>query len=444
MSNDSSNKNSDETTPNAVVESTDNTTSPTPETPSEPSDAQPEPITVEKKPTPPPVKEPEPTLKAAETQTIIVKKTSWAGLLALFLWLLLFAGAGALYWQYPTQLQSLFVADDKDEIAQIEKQMQQTQTALANLQQKTQQSLQQQSSQQSQTLQTLQQQLNSVNQSVQQRQSQTQKQLEQAIQAQLSDVKNSLSTQQKKFAEQERLLAENLQKLDRSSEEAKQALQQSNLQELVSLAAQQLFLANNKEAALRALEMAHQTITINSAQSAQLKEALSLDIGTLKALPEVNTESLYYQLSQVMIQVEKLPLKNEPVSRTTQDSQPSMSEEISWQNVNYIWQDFLSLFKPYRHDEKRQALLNPEQMQNLRWNLISKLNQAQWAALRQQPEVYQESLKVVTNWLNNFYDLQNSAVKGVQQQLQALQQSQLKGQYNNVELSSVKLLETAL
>ncbi|WP_017443821.1 uroporphyrinogen-III C-methyltransferase [Gayadomonas joobiniege] len=410
-------------------------------------------------------------VSSPQPETKIIKKSSWSGNLSLLILIALGGAGGWLYWQNPNKFQQLLtdesnnkqfaqqIAANQNALTELKsslnatgKSFEQSQQQLINKQQQNiadlqaalQQALQQQKQQIQQNLAQLQQEVDMVKNRLQQGQSQASNQLQQNVEQEIAKLKNNMLEQQQKFTEQEQALQRSLKKLDQSSEEARQALQRENLNELIKLASQQLFLANDKTAALRALEMAYQTIAVNSAQMAELKAAISSDIGTLKALPDLNTSDLFYKLNQVITQVENLPLSSQVQSRKKATATDTVSDQMSLQNLEHIWQDFLSLFKPYRHDEKRQALLNPEQMQNLRWNMLSKLNQAQWAVLNQQPIVFESSLKTAIDWLNSFYQQNNDGVVDAIRELKTLSQQSLNAQYQQVELQSLKQVDSSL
>ena len=194
---------------------------------------------------------------------------------------------------------------------------------------------------------------------------------------------------------------------------------------LMQVASRSLWLEKQPSATIALLNEAEQRLKAsNDANLLPIREQIRADIEQLNLLPELAIEQSILSLMALNKQLSTLPIAMAYLPNTdSEQTDLTLSENTAdWQeNLNKTWQRFLDGFITVkRRTANVEALLSPEQQQNLRSNLSLKLELAQWAASRQHSDIYQQSLQDAQLWLNEYFDTDEHAVQAFIQQLQQL------------------------
>lgn len=217
---------------------------------------------------------------------------------------------------------------------------------------------------------------------------------------------------------------------------------------LLTLASRKLHIEQDKAGAIAVLKLAQAKLAEqnNNSQWFNLKNQISDDVARVQTLEEAELDNIFFSLTELIRQVMHLPLNQanlpDEVDSPVEDRAPT--EEISMSNLEIIWHDFLELFMPKQRSGEVEPLLTPKQAQNIRQNLISKLNQAQWAALHQKQSIYQLALQESANWIEQFYQQENANVEQVVEQLTKLKDKQLTQDFSTTELKSLSVVENLI
>jgi len=196
----------------------------------------------------------------------------------------------------------------------------------------------------------------------------------------------------------------------------------SEAQYLVKLANDNLQLGENIPLIISLLTAADQKLQeINDANLLPLRKALAADIAALQAVPQTDTAGIYLQLSALNDQVDKMPLPN---LRPDQDkSMVEVTEDSPWWKRGL--QQTLAALRQIviiRYNQSgKLPFISPDLHSYLYQNLHAMLEQALFAVLRKQPEIYRASLTQAQNWITQYF-LQDSSV--TQAELAALKQLQ--------------------
>lgn len=152
-----------------------------------------------------------------------------------------------------------------------------------------------------------------------------------------------------------------------------------------------------------------------------VREALAKSITVLRSVPMVDREGLYLQLDALSDELVKLPL----ITRNIEE--PELDGVDVEEAVSSGWKDqFLQgfqvaldsageLIRIQRRDAPIAPLPSAEENQQLRHNLAIMLEQAQMALLREEQIIYQASLEKAGQWLDSYYELNESASSLVEQ-----------------------------
>lgn len=241
-----------------------------------------------------------------------------------------------------------------------------------------------------------------------------------ALQAKVGALEAQLAEMQS----QQIALAAIYQELSKSREDRLLA----EIEQQIGIAAQQLQLAGNVEAALIALSSAEARL----AQSAQpqflpLRKLISRDIERLKALPAADVAGITLKLDGLINAVPNLPLAFErrPAAakpqRATAGSSPPESPAASetapaWRGMlsawlGEVWHELSQLVRIERIDTPDAGLLAPREAFFLRENLIMRLLAARLALLARDGRSFQADLQQAATWIEQYFDTSAPAVK---------------------------------
>jgi len=228
----------------------------------------------------------------------------------------------------------------------------------------------------------------------------------------LAAVESRLAESQKQQAALEALYQE----ISRNREEWAYA----EIEQSLVVASQQLQLAGNTSAALRALQAADTRLQrLDRPQLAALRKAINRDIERLKAAPQVDTIAISARLDVIAAQVDQLPLAMEA---RPQPAQPVATggdgDDGLWSRFwRDTWREMKQLIRVQQLEKPGAALLAPEQAYFLRENLKLRLIGARLALLSRDGASYKADLKAARDWLTRYYDASH---KGVAQAVAAL------------------------
>ncbi len=185
------------------------------------------------------------------------------------------------------------------------------------------------------------------------------------------------------------------------------------VEQLVTIANQQLKLSGNVKSALLALQAAdHHLEPLNLPRATLLRQTLGNEIQNLRQLPQFDPILITAQIESLTTLCANLPLMSE--------HQPAIKQKIAqnqylktthlgkMQRFFYqIWSDIKNLVTVERIDKPTPPLLSTEHQFYLRENLKLRLLSARIALLQRDEISYQADLNAVKSWLNQYYDIQH-------------------------------------
>jgi uroporphyrin-III C-methyltransferase len=224
-------------------------------------------------------------------------------------------------------------------------------------------------------------------------------------------------------AQNQRLAVESLyQDLSRSRDEWTLA----EVEQAMLIANQQLQLAGNAKAALRALETADSRLArMDRPQFGALRRAITSDIERLRSLPQVDLTGMSLKLEIAAERISALPLAAEgqpvPAQPTQATSEDSGFLKSTWGN---FLQDLRSLVNLKRLDAE-VVLLAPEQAYFLRENLRIRLLGARLALIAKDEHSFKSDLKAASAWVAKYFIAADPAVSSLLAVLRELQDTTL-------------------
>ena len=233
------------------------------------------------------------------------------------------------------------------------------------------------------------------------------------VREKLAAIENRLAESQKQQAALEALYQE----LSRNREEWVYA----EIEQSLFAASQQLQLAGNANAALRALHAADARLQrVDRPELTALRKAINRDIERLKAAPQVDTVAISARLEAILAQVDVLPLamdarpRPEQATITAQEAGDDNPWTRFWRDT---WREMKQLVRVQQLEKPDAALLAPEHAYFLRENLKLRLVGARLALLSRDSASYKADLKAAGDWLGRYYETSH---KGVTQAVVAL------------------------
>lgn len=192
--------------------------------------------------------------------------------------------------------------------------------------------------------------------------------------------------------------------------ENREATAVAEVEQLLTIANQQLQLAGNIKSALLALQAADKHLQpLALPRAIQLRETLAVEIENLRRFPQVDVSSMSAQLESLADLCATLPLISE--------RQPSLNLAAAKQTAAQtarlntlqkfgfsVWSDIKNLVTVERIDKPEPPLLSADHAFYLRENLKLRLLTARIALLQHDEAAYNADIKTVNNWLNQYFD----------------------------------------
>lgn len=219
----------------------------------------------------------------------------------------------------------------------------------------------------------------------------------------------------------------------------------AEIEQDIAIAAQQLQLAGNVEAALIALQGAEARLAKSARpQFLPLRKLISRDIERLKALPGADVPGIALKLDTIQAAVTGLPLAFEqrpapakPERKTRPAGKQAAAPDAGvaavppaptsgdWQAMAKswfadLWGEVRKLVHVERIDRPDPGLLSPREAFFLRENLRLRLLAARLALLARDGRTFQNDLRQAGEWLERYYDTREPAVQEAMATLKAL------------------------
>ena len=217
---------------------------------------------------------------------------------------------------------------------------------------------------------------------------------------------------------------------------------------LIRIAARTIWLEQDTRAAINLLKDANQRISeLNSPEFLPIRQLIHQDIEALQLMPVLNTEEVILTLMAMEKQIKSLSLAMVKIPKSTELNESfELSENASdWRsNLAKTWHKFLADFITIsRRTADVEPLMSPQYQQNLRENLVLKLQLAQWAASKQESKLYKQVISDIQLWLTEYFDMSDTVNQRFNDGLQSLSNEDVAYQYNN-KLSSLHAIRNLL
>jgi uroporphyrin-3 C-methyltransferase len=221
-----------------------------------------------------------------------------------------------------------------------------------------------------------------------------------------------------------------IQTLSQPQEKRTRALTEADY--LVRLADLSLDFENNIPLTINLLKMADEQLgALNDPTLTRVRQTLTEDITTLQAVPKVDLSGLILKINAISDQIPQLPIipteLSKPAAETALTSPQTTQPTSVWvRGLDAVGRAFKNVVVVRHLEQPVEPLLPPQQRAYLVLNIQSKLSQAEWAVLHQQPEIYQQSLRQVIAWVQQYFTQNATITQSVLQELTELQKANVK------------------
>ena len=255
------------------------------------------------------------------------------------------------------------------------------------------------------------------------------KQAQEAVreaQAKLTVLENKIAESQSQQVALEALYQE----LSRSRDEWALA----EIEQILTVASQQLQLAGNVQAALLALQTAEGRLARSDRpQFIPLRRVLNRDIERLKAAPNLDIAGMALRLDNLIASIDTLPLQFDERTQSAPKPAGAAGANGVWARVlTEVWDEMKQLVRISYMDRPDAVLLPPTQAYFLRENLRLRLLNARQALLARDPERFRSDLQTATAWVTRYYDTRARSTAAALASLKQLSAGSI-----NVELPTI-------
>lgn len=172
-----------------------------------------------------------------------------------------------------------------------------------------------------------------------------------------------------------------------------------------------------------------------------LRRAIAKDLTALRLLQKIDVEGIYLNLVALTGEIVNIPMHVTRTIEKTDTPQPlanSIEKLTPLQTVKASWKRFTQTFSDFIHVNttraKPKALLPIQDQVYLQQNLRLMLERAQLGLLREQQDIYQQSLSQADTWLEEYYN-ESAVLLNFRNELQRLASKTVVQELPNISAS---------
>jgi len=257
-----------------------------------------------------------------------------------------------------------------------------------------------------------------------------------AVDMQLRDLKTEHGQQLRDIKAEQVTLLGAVDKINSDLQTGVNSYVIDEVSQLLKLANNSALFSGDANSAIKALQLADvQLKEMSDPRFSLVRRKINDEIGILNNIQQIDVESLTAQLQAIANRVPSLKLENERPALETIVLEVEASEEEKKTVKGVLkefWAELVNVAAIQRIDQPPKPLLAPEQRYFLNQNLQLQLAKAELGVLQKREAVYTQSLGAATQWINDYFDLNDDNVKQVIAEI-----TKLKSQPINVELPAV-------
>lgn len=255
----------------------------------------------------------------------------------------------------------------------------------------------------------------------------------------MQGVQTQSQSQAKQLQQQQTLLHEIQQTYLPKGQQRYWAL--TNADALARMANYQLHFSQNVPAAIHVLQYIDNEMSqLNDPSLLSIRQNVGSIITQLEALPTIDKESILVKITGLSEQIANLPTNMVEENQFQQEPIKAEEHQQGWKNaLNETWRQLQSIVVIQYHEQPITPLLTPERRAYFDQQLSLLLTQAQWAFMQNDAKLYQQSLQLATQWVENNYASKASQVQSFLKNLKKLSSIQLNTTYPDLSPLIIKI-----
>ncbi len=200
----------------------------------------------------------------------------------------------------------------------------------------------------------------------------------------------------------------------------------AEIEQMLTIAAQQLQLSSNVRAALLALQLAESRLARSDRpQFIPVRKAVARDIERLRSLPGIDIAGLSLRLDGLVAAVDALPLafdeRAAEAAKAEKAAAPGAAPQGFFSRFGAeLWGELRGLIQIRVMDAPEPPLLPPSQAYFLRENLKLRLLNARLALAMRNEAGFREDLRVAQVWVKRYFDARSKPTGNFALQLKQL------------------------
>lgn len=233
----------------------------------------------------------------------------------------------------------------------------------------------------------------------------------QSIQEAMGGSQQSIDQLQQRADESDQTMKRVLDELNRHQQTDPREWTYAEVDYLLRIANQRLSLERDVPAAEKLLHTADERLaSTNNPAFVPVRRAISSELGDLDSVQSVDSDGTYLALASAMDQAGKLPLAQDTEALKASPENPDQFSGGWRQQLARLGDQLKDLVTVRHHDKPLEALITPKQEGYLRENVRLQLEQAQFALLRQDQQVFTTSLGEAQRLIKQYYRSDNDGV----------------------------------
>lgn len=228
------------------------------------------------------------------------------------------------------------------------------------------------------------------------------------------EAQDAIAMSQDGLRDQLEALAVSVEDLRDAAQGGRRDLLQAEIEFLLRIAADELYLTGDVNTAIYALQSADDRLrALESPRLNPVREAIAEHLTALNAVAVPDTTGMALKLGSLMQGVKALPLQQSAPLREQAREQAEREALGWWERIKAGTERLFSKLVRVDRAEPPPPLLTPEEHFFLYRNVELQFAAARAALLQGNAEAYRQSLETAREWINRYFDTGNAQVVGV-------------------------------
>ena len=229
-----------------------------------------------------------------------------------------------------------------------------------------------------------------------------------------TETQDAIATSQDALSDRMDTLAASVEQLRDAAQGGRRDLLRAEVEYLLRIAADELYLTGDVDAAIYALQAADDRLrALEAPQLLPVRDEIADHLAALAAVAVPDVNGMALKLGSLMRGVKALPLAQSEYAREQEEQSTAASEDGWWARFKAGTSRLFSKLVTLNKAEPPPPLLSPEEHFFLYRNVELQFAAARAALLQGDTLAYRQSLETAREWLNRYFDTDDAQVQGM-------------------------------